>query len=150
MFVWRSALGAALLVAAVLAAACGGTDAASERTAATPPAAAPAAPAAPAATSASPEGEWFVKTGCAKCHSVSVYGVKPEAEIGPDLAIAVEDVQTRFGVELEEFFDNPSGTMALVLSSQIQLTDEEKKVAIRKLHEAFEAHQKAGGAAVSH
>ena len=147
MFVWRSAFGAALLGAAVLAVGCGGSDAASERTAAPLPAAAPAPP---TATSSSHEGEWFVKTGCAKCHSVSVYGVKPEAEIGPDLSIAVEDVQTRFGVSLEEFFDNPSGTMALVLSSQIQLTDEEKKVAIRKLHEAFEAHQKAGGAAVNH
>jgi hypothetical protein len=111
------------------------------------PAAAPAVAAVPAVSG---EGAWFVQTGCAKCHAVSVYGVTPEAQIGPDLSLAVEDVQTRFGVPIEEFLENPSGTMALVLSSQIQLTPEQKKVAIEKLHAAFAAHQKAGGVAASH
>jgi hypothetical protein len=153
MFVWRESsepadvkFGAAWLLLA-LALLAGGCE---SRTQATPDQTAAVAAAAPATSATSPEGEWFVKTGCAKCHAVSVYGVTPEAQIGPDLALAVEDVKTRFGVPLEEFFDNPSGTMALVLSSQIQLTPEEKKVAIRKLHEAFEAHQKAGGIAASH
>lgn len=148
MFVWRPFAAALVLGLATLSAACQGpTTTAADATAVESPSA--SAGAAAAATVA-PEGEWFVKTGCAKCHEVSVYGIKPEAQIGPDLSIAVEDVKTRFGVSLEEFMESPSGTMALVLSSQIQLTPEEKKVAIQKLHEAYAAHQKAGGLASSH
>ena len=148
MFVWkRSGETAFVLVLGLLAAGCESrTDAKAEAPAPESAATAPAQ----AVSAVSPEGEWFVKTGCAKCHEVSVYGVKPETQIGPDLALAVEDVKTRFGVPVEEFFESPSGTMALVLSSQIPLTPEEKKVAIRKLHEAYAAHQKAGGLATSH
>ena len=129
------------LVVGVTTWACGGrSDSDSTKEAASAPAAD-----APPTSAVTAEGEWFVKTGCAKCHAVSVYGVKSEAQIGPDLSIAVEDVKTRFGVPIEEFLDNPSGTMALVLSSQIQLTPEQKKVAIAKLHAAYAAHQKANG-----
>lgn len=139
---------AALAGVAALGSACGpGPDSTDQ--AETAAAAQPADAAAPAASAVSPEGAWFVETGCSQCHAVSVYGVQPQAQIGPDLALAAEDVQTRFGVTLEEFFENPSGTMALVLSSQIQLSPEQKKVAIEKLHKAFEAH-KAGGGAASH
>jgi hypothetical protein len=76
---------------------------------------------------------------------VSAYDVKSQAQIGPDLSIAVEDVRTRFGVELEEFLENPSGTMALVFSSQIQLTPEQKQVALQKLRDAYAEHQRKAG-----
>jgi hypothetical protein len=45
-------------------------------------------------------------------------------------------VKARFGVPLEEFLASPSGTMAIVLSTQIQLTPEQKQIAIGKLKEA--------------
>jgi cytochrome c551/c552 len=75
-------------------------------------------------------GAWFVKTGCFVCHSISVYGVKSPAQIGPDLSTAVEDVQTRFGRTLDDFIAEPTGTMQVVLSRQIVLTAEQKAVAV--------------------
>jgi len=87
-------------------------------------------------------GGWFVKTGCFVCHSISVFGIKSPAQIGPDLSIAVEDVQSRFGRTLDDFLHEPTGTMAVVLSRQIVLTPEQKEIAIQKLREAFAEHQK--------
>ena len=85
-------------------------------------------------------GAWFVKTGCFVCHSISVYGVKSPAQIGPDLSVAVEDVQARFGRTIDDFIAAPTGTMAVVLSRQIVLSPEEKKVAVQKLRDAFAEH----------
>jgi cytochrome c2 len=87
-------------------------------------------------------GAWFVKTGCFVCHSVSALGVKSPAQIGPDLSTAVEDVQSRFGVTVDDFLRAPTGTMAVVLSRQIILSPAEKAVAVQKLREAFAEHQK--------
>jgi cytochrome c2 len=87
-------------------------------------------------------GAWFVSTGCFVCHSISSLGVKSPAQIGPDLSIAVEDVQARFGRTLDDFIDKPTGTMAVVLSRQIILSPEQKKVAVQKLREAFAEHQR--------
>ena len=87
-------------------------------------------------------GGWFVKTGCFVCHSISAFGIKSPAQIGPDLSIAVEDVQSRFGRTLDDFLREPTGTMAVVLSRQIVLTPEEKEIAVQKLREAFAEHQK--------
>ena len=87
-------------------------------------------------------GGWFVQTGCFVCHSVSSLGVKSPAQIGPDLSIAVEDVQSRFGVTIDDFLDNPTGTMSVVLSRQIILTPEQKQTAVQKLREAFAEHQR--------
>ena len=91
---------------------------------------------------ASGPGAWFVKTGCFVCHSISALGVKSPAQIGPDLSIAVEDVQSRFGRTVDDFFMAPTGTMSVVLSRQIILTPDERKVAIQKLREAFAEYQK--------
>jgi hypothetical protein len=97
-------------------------------------------------------GAWFVQTGCFVCHSVSSLGVKSAAQIGPDLSTAVEDTQSRFGMTVDDFIMNPTGTMSVVLSRQIVLDTEQRKVAIQKLREAFAAHQQqreagtAGGA----
>jgi cbb3-type cytochrome oxidase cytochrome c subunit len=87
-------------------------------------------------------GAWFVSTGCFVCHSVSSLGVKSAAQIGPDLSMAVEDVQSRFGRTLDDFLREPTGTMAVVLSRQIILTPEQKQVALQKLREAFDVYQK--------
>ena len=76
--------------------------------------------------------------------------MKSAAQIGPDLSTAVEDVQSRFGRTLDDFLREPTGTMAVVLSRQIILTPEQKAVALQKLREAFDVHQKqkaAGGKA---
>ncbi len=96
-------------------------------------------------------GAWFVKTGCFVCHSIASLGVKSPAQIGPDLSTAVEDTQSRFGRTVDDFLREPTGTMAVVLSRQIILTPEQKAVAVQKLHEAFEAHQrqKTAGAETS-
>ena len=90
-------------------------------------------------------GGWFVQTGCFVCHSVSVFGVKSPAQIGPDLSMAVEDVQSRFGVTIDQFLANPTGTMSVVLSRQIILTPEQKQIAIQKLREAFAEYQRQRG-----
>jgi hypothetical protein len=87
-------------------------------------------------------GGWFVQTGCFVCHSVSVFGVKSPAQIGPDLSMAVEDVQSRFGVTIDDFLRNPTGTMSVVLSRQIVLTPEQKQVAVQQLRAAFAEYQR--------
>jgi cbb3-type cytochrome oxidase cytochrome c subunit len=84
------------------------------------------------------EGAFFVKKGCFVCHSVSAFDIKSAADIGPDLSFAVSDVQSRFGKTLEDFLAHPTGTMAVVLSTQIQLTDEERQEAVAKLKSAYE------------
>jgi hypothetical protein len=89
-----------------------------------------------------------VETGCFVCHSISALGVKSPSQIGPDLSIAVEDVQKRFGVTIDDFLRNPTGTMAVVLSRQIILSPEQKATAVQKLREAFDAYQRQRDAGV--
>jgi cytochrome c2 len=84
------------------------------------------------------EGAFFVKKGCFVCHSVSTLGVESASKIGPDLSEAVTDVQSRFGKQLEDFLNNPTGTMAVVLSTQIILSPEEKREALEKLKIAYQ------------
>jgi cytochrome c2 len=93
------------------------------------------------------EGAFFVRKGCFICHDVSSLGIESAAKIGPDLSIAVTDVQARFGKTLEDFLKNPTGTMAVVLSTQIHLTDDERREAVEKLHLAFDRKQQAAGQA---
>jgi mono/diheme cytochrome c family protein len=83
-------------------------------------------------------GAFFVKKNCFVCHSVSTLGIDAAAQIGPDLALAVEDVQSRFGRTLDDFLARPTGTMEVVLSTMITLTEEERKEAIEKLRYAYE------------
>lgn len=84
------------------------------------------------------EGAFFVKKGCFACHSVSAFEIKSASDIGPDLSFAVADVQSRFGKTLEDFLAKPTGTMAVVLATQIQLSDEERREAVDKLKIAYE------------
>lgn len=87
-------------------------------------------------------GGWFVQTGCFVCHSIQAFGVRSPAQIGPDLSTAVEDTQKRFGMTVDDFIKNPTGTMSVVLSRQIILTPAQREVAIQKLREAFAEHQR--------
>jgi cytochrome c2 len=84
------------------------------------------------------EGAFFVKKTCFICHDVSTLGIESAAKIGPDLANAEVDVQNRFGRPLDDFLMNPTGTMSMVLGTQIHLTDEEKREAIAKLKIAYQ------------
>jgi hypothetical protein len=88
---------------------------------------------------------WFVQTGCTACHSVSVYGLYNLTGNAPDLSVAVEDVPKRFGRSLEDFLRAPTGTMEMVLSSRISLTDRQRTVAIERLHEAYRQYKTAAG-----
>lgn len=83
-------------------------------------------------------GAFFVKKNCFVCHSVSTLGIDAAAQIGPDLALAVTDVQSRFGRTLDDFLAKPTGTMEVVLSTMITLTPEERKEAIEKLRYAHQ------------
>ena len=62
--------------------------------------------------------------------------------------MAVEDVQKRFGVTIDDFLRSPTGTMSVVLSRQIVLTPEQKAVAVQKLREAFSEYQRQRAAGV--
>ena len=84
------------------------------------------------------EGAFFVKKGCFICHSVTSFGIESATNIGPDLALAAADVQSRFGRVLDDFLASPTGTMAVVLSTQIQLTPAEKKEAVERLKAAYQ------------
>lgn len=86
-------------------------------------------------------GAFFVKKNCFLCHSVSTLGIEAAAQIGPDLALAVDDVQSRFGRTLDDFLAKPTGTMSVVLSTMITLTPDERAEAIQKLRGAFELHK---------
>jgi hypothetical protein len=68
--------------------------------------------------------------------------VKSPAQIGRDLSIAVEDVQSRFGRTVDDFLRAPTGTMSVVLTRQIVLSPAELEVAIQKVREAYVEHQK--------
>jgi cytochrome c551/c552 len=88
-------------------------------------------------------GAFFVKKNCFVCHSVSTLEIDAAAQIGPDLALAVEDVQSRFGRTLDDFLMRPTGTMEVVLATMIPLTPEERKEAIEKLRYAYELKKQA-------
>jgi cytochrome c1 len=87
-------------------------------------------------------GAFFVKKNCFVCHSVSALGIDAAAQIGPDLSFAVTDVQSRFGRTLDDFLARPTGTMEVVLSTMITLTESERKEAIDKIRLAYELKQK--------
>lgn len=88
-----------------------------------------------------PRAGIFVSKGCQQCHSISALGIKSAAEVGPDLTLAYEDVKNRFGVELEQFLRNPTGTMQVVLSSTIQLTPAERDSIIHILKGLYEERE---------
>lgn len=90
------------------------------------------------------KGGWFVETGCFACHDVSVYGVKSITQMGPDLSIAADDVQKRFGKPLDEFWREPVGMMMIVRSQMITLSPEEQARSLQLLKDAYVDYQKQG------
>jgi len=92
----------------------------------------------PTITGNDPRAYLFMEKGCPNCHSITALGVKSGTEAGPDLTYAYADVQSRFGVKLEEFLPNPTGTMQMVLGSMIKLSPEERDSVIhilKRLHD---------------
>jgi len=87
-------------------------------------------------------GGWFVRTGCSRCHDVSVLGVKSPTPIGPDLSTAADDTVRRFNRPIEEFLRAPVGTMRAVLARQIMLSPDERAEAVRQLRAAYSEFQK--------
>jgi hypothetical protein len=88
----------------------------------------------------------FLTKGCPNCHTISALGIKSSTEAGPDLSIAYDDVKARFGVPLEQFLPNPTGTMQMVLGSIIKLTPAERDSVIhilKQLHEEREHNTQA-------
>jgi cytochrome c2 len=98
-----------------------------------------------AVTSTDPRAALFLEKGCPQCHTISALGVKSQTEVGPDLTFAYTDVQSRFNMKLEEFLHNPTGTMQMVLSSQIQLSPAERDSVIHILKGLHEEAEKAEG-----
>lgn len=100
----------------------------------------------PAYTYTDPRGAIFAQKGCPQCHTISRLGIKSAAEIGPDLTFAEDDVPNRFSMRLEDFLHNPTGTMQIVLGTQIQLSPAERDSVIKILkainHESHEAEEK--------
>lgn len=91
-----------------------------------------------AAPGQDPRGAIFVAKGCPQCHSISALEIKSQAEVGPDLTTAYADVQSRFGVKLEDFLRQPTGTMQVVLSSMVQLTPAERDSIVHILEQLHE------------
>jgi hypothetical protein len=91
-----------------------------------------------APASSDPRAAIFIEKGCPQCHSISALGVKSPAEVGPDLTIAYTDVRSRFNMELKDFLQNPTGTMQIVLSSQIKLSPAERDSIVEILEDLHE------------
>ncbi|MCP4580506.1 MAG: cytochrome c [candidate division Zixibacteria bacterium] len=90
------------------------------------------------------DGAFFIKQGCFGCHSIQAYGIKSPTEKGPDLTFAIDDVRVRFNQTLQEFIFDPSqsGTMSIIFSSKVILSDEEKWALIDKLTKANNEYKK--------
>lgn len=116
----------AAVPALLLATGCGGERANEARQPGRSVAAAPV-------TASDARAQIFVAKGCPQCHSISGLDITSPTEVGPDLTYAEDDVESRFGMELEEFLRNPTGTMMVVLSSQIQLSEAERDSIVRIL-----------------
>lgn len=102
----------------------------------------PGIQAAPAkVTGNDPRAALFLRKGCPNCHSISRVGIKSSTDAGPDLSFAYEDVKSRFGVPLEQFLPNPTGTMQMVLGQIIKLTPEERDSVIHIIKQLNEEQE---------
>jgi len=84
------------------------------------------------------DGAFFVEKNCFVCHSISAFEIQSPTDKGPDLSRAPDDVRARFNKTVEEFMFDPTGTMKIILESQIVLTDEEKWDAINRIMRAYD------------
>ncbi len=90
------------------------------------------------------DGAFFIEKGCFVCHSIKAFGIKSPTEKGPDLTFALDDTRVRFRQTLQEFVFDPtqSGTMSIIFSTKIILTDEEKWELINILTKANHEYKK--------
>ena len=84
------------------------------------------------------DGAFFVEKSCFVCHSIEAFDIQSPTDKGPDISWAPDDVRARFSKTVEEFLFNPTGTMEIILGSQILLTDAEKWEAIEKIKQAYD------------
>jgi hypothetical protein len=84
------------------------------------------------------DGAFFVENSCFVCHSIEAFDIVSPTNKGPDLSWAPDDVRSRFNKTVEEFLFEPTGTMKIILESQIMLTDEQKWEAINKIMKAYD------------
>jgi cytochrome c551/c552 len=84
------------------------------------------------------DGAFFVQNSCFVCHSIEAFDIYSPTNKGPDLSWAPEDVRARFNKTVEEFIFDPTGTMKIILGSQIVLTDEQKWEAVNKIMKAYD------------
>jgi len=84
------------------------------------------------------DGAFFVENSCFVCHSIEAFDIASPTDKGPDLSWAPEDVRNRFNKTVEEFLFEPTGTMKIILESQILLTDEQKWEVIGKIMKAYD------------
>jgi cbb3-type cytochrome oxidase cytochrome c subunit len=84
------------------------------------------------------DGAFFVENSCFVCHSIKAFDIESPTNKGPDLSLAPEDVRARFNKTVEEFLFEPTGTMKIILESQILLTDEQKWEAINMIMKAYD------------
>jgi len=91
------------------------------------------------------DGAFFIQKGCFVCHSVSAFGIKSPTEKGPDLTFALDDTRVRFKQTLQEFIFDPSqsGTMSIIFTEKIILTDKEKWALIDILTKANHQYKTA-------
>jgi cbb3-type cytochrome oxidase cytochrome c subunit len=89
------------------------------------------------------DGSFFIEKGCFSCHSISAFDIKSPTEKGPDLTFAVDDVRVRFKQTLQEFIFDPSqsGTMSIIFSEKVILTNEEKMSLIDILTKANHSYK---------
>ncbi len=127
-----------VFIALLALAACDDKQAGQSKPAAAPPAGLPAGE---VQSTGDPRAALFLEKGCPQCHSISALGVKSPNDIGPDLTLAYADVQSRFGMKLEEFLPTPTGTMQMVLGQLIKLSPAERDSVLhvlKRLHEEQE------------
>lgn len=84
------------------------------------------------------DGAFFVEHSCFVCHGIEAFEIESPTNKGPDLSWAPDDVRTRFNKTVEEFLFEPTGTMKIILDSQIVLTDEQKWEAVEKIKKAYD------------
>lgn len=84
------------------------------------------------------DGAFFVEHSCFVCHSIKAYDIQSPTDKGPDLSLAPDDVRARFNKTVEEFLFEPTGTMKIILESQIVLTDEQRWEAVSKIMKAYD------------
>ena len=84
------------------------------------------------------DGAFFVEHSCFVCHSVEAFSIESPTNKGPDLSWAPDDTRARFNKTVEEFMFEPTGTMKIILESQIVLSDKQKWEGIEKITKAYD------------